>query len=140
MNDRTAYDWRPPTGAHLESYRVLGRRLVPSDPWPKINDKQSELVAWTQDADPNKLLVLMQCCQGVVAVFCTNSFQKERIVWERALLLERPLPDDDDYLSVTLLLNDLYLGTRNGNSYKVLQVSVMLYLIVFLRAWHCAST
>lgn len=112
-----------PKGRHIASYRVVGREFVPIDPWPKVvedDSTSSELVAWTPDTvDPkNRLLVLMKSRDnGKAAVFRTNSLAGG--VWERALLLDQLLDEDDEYLSLALLLNDLYLGTKQGNLYIV---------------------
>eukprot|EP00977_Amphora_coffeiformis_P018953 scaffold6807_cov220-Amphora_coffeaeformis.AAC.21 len=108
----------PGRGGHVASYRVAGRHFAPADPWPKIDETaRSELVAWTQDMDPNKLLVLMKEAQGLAAVFRTDSLAGDP-VWDRAILLD-PLDNGDEYISLAILLNDLYLGTKQGNLYVV---------------------
>ena len=110
------HDEQPPAGRYLASYRISGRCLVQIDPWTKINGEKSELVGSLDKRCRARQDVgnMMRCCHGAVAIFRTDSLKDP--VWEDAVNL-RTLPDNDDYQSMTVLLNDLYLGTRHGNLY-----------------------
>ena len=114
----TAFTLTPPRGQNHGSYRISGKELIVDDPWPKINGKQCSLENWAPDPNQDRLLVLMQCSDRSAGVFRTASLERDP-VWETALLLP-PLKDDGDtFTSMSLLLNDLYLGTRHGNLYIV---------------------
>ena len=70
--------------------------------------------------DPNRLLVLVQEKKkkhGRAGVFRADSLQRGS-VWEQTLVLEA-LPKDDSFVSMALLNNHLYLGTKRGNLYVV---------------------
>jgi hypothetical protein len=97
-------------------------------PWPKIEGKPTQFRCWTTDSDPMKFLVLVvEPMSGTYAVFRTNGYFKhesgedkgdEDDVWEKALTIEA-LPNDDEFLAMTFLRNDLYLSTVKGDLHVV---------------------
>lgn len=91
-------------------------------PWPKMDGKPTQFRCWTTDSDPMKFLVLVvEPTSGTYAVFRTNGYFKkgdEEDVWEKALTIEA-LPNDDEFLAMTFLRNDLYLSTVKGDLHNV---------------------
>ena len=133
-----ARTYAPPMGHYLGSYRLVGTELVPADSvWPMVPNtidgfvtrkrklrrpgrslRMTSVVYWTPDVDANRLLVLLQNEKtGVAGVYRLSSLQPNPD-WEQALLLAR-LPENDRYVSMALLQNDLYLGTWRGQLYVV---------------------
>lgn len=138
-----AFGRRPPAGPHVGTYRVrrdddgtTSTLVSVTEPWPGIHDDSdddsddTELVAWTTTTTTDhtpRLLVLLRCCDGVAAVVGIDSLDPPPVpvvhddgdTWRETVILD-PLPDRDDaYISLALLRNDLYLGTRQGNLYIV---------------------
>jgi len=114
-----------PDGKYITSFRLLGTEFV-EDPfaWPTFEvGAPTTFVCSTPDSDPNRLLVLVQekKKRGRAGVFRADSLQRGS-VWELALVLEA-LPEDDDggdsFVSMALLNNHLYLGTKRGNLHVV---------------------
>lgn len=134
-------------GPHLGSYELQGTQLVPADPWPRMDqanrniqinqngrgggssdgeeepeEDTTELVAWMEDEQHGHLIVLMECCGGHAGVYRTNAtFSSGHQAWEEIVHLDPPA-DEDRYLSLALLNNDLYLGTAQGNLYVVQEI------------------
>ena len=139
---------RPPdtSDSYTGTYRIRGgdddeedggdsSRLSPSSPslerimpWPKLDGKPTQFRCWTTDSDPMKFLVLVvEPISGTYAVFRTNGYFKhesgedkgnEEDVWEKALTIEA-LPNDDEFLAMTFLRNDLYLSTVKGDLHVI---------------------
>ncbi|MCX4247898.1 beta propeller repeat protein [Paraliomyxa miuraensis] len=111
-----AFSSNPGRGSHQGTYRIEGQAFVPDQPWPAGDGL--ELVAWAPqlDADggPERLLVLMRATDGTTGVYRTAALAGDATSWEHVAELEA-LPDGDQFVSMALLLGDLYLGTRAGS-------------------------
>lgn len=111
----------PGFGSYLNSYRVEGTQVVPTDPWP---DAAGELLNWvmlpaTEDL-PERMLILMVEDDGSVGVYRSESLLAEG--WE--LLASLDAPEGDSYASLALLNNDLYLGTRAGSLWALRELEM----------------
>lgn len=115
-----AFSSNPGRGSHQGSYRIEAQAFVPDDPWPA--DDGSELAAWAPQTDvdggPERLLVLMRAADGTASVHRTAALASDATQWDRLAELSA-LPDGDEFVSMALLLGDLYLGTRAGSLYAL---------------------
>lgn len=110
----------PPKGESVASYRISGTNLVEDKPWPLVMEQETKYVASTLYSDPKRLLVLVKDSHDGYGVFRTDSLKRDP-VWEVVLTIE-PFDDDDRYVSIAFLNNDLYLGTRNGDIHIIQEV------------------
>jgi hypothetical protein len=114
-------------GPHVGTYQVEGYNLVPIQPWPTMEEDDGKentndstgIVTWTFDDQQDHLYILTTCCNDVAQVWRTTSLASGQ--WESIVHLGT-LPDNDMYFSMTLLYNDLYLGTDQGNIYVVKEI------------------
>lgn len=113
----TAFSGNPGRSNYLASYRVKGPEFVVDSPWPALADESAELVTWAADADPERLLVLMETADGTASLHRTDDLSEGATAWEELATIE-PL-EGDDIVSMALLNNDLYLGTRGGSLYAL---------------------
>jgi len=96
------------------------------DPWPRINGKKTVFRCWIYN-NPSKFLVLvMEPNSQTYGVFRTNGYMNRNItnwfqeeVWEELLILKRPLHKHNEFVSMALLQNDLYLGTKSGDLHVI---------------------
>lgn len=108
---------------YLTSYRVEGTSLIEAQPWPAV-DGVTKLVTWTtQPADvgagrPEQLLVLLESMDGSYVVQRSADLAAGAGAWQPLASLAAPLAGDaapDRFVSMALLLGDLYLGTQAGS-------------------------
>jgi hypothetical protein len=107
----------PGRGSYLSSYRVEGAQFVPDDPWPQVDGAAGELVTWAPDADPSATLFLFERPGGGASLQRTRDLSPGSNDWEELASLDAPM--DDEFVSMALLLNDLYLGSRLGSLYAL---------------------
>jgi hypothetical protein len=106
--------------------------LMPTKPWPRMNSEEDEydmtvVLDWTIDQAHDTILVLMECCGGNIAVYRAKSIASGN--WEELVRLPPLTTEDgnDYYRTLTMLQNDLYLGTDNGNLYIVKEIDQPIY-------------
>ena len=115
-----AFTGNPGRSNHLASYRVEGPDFIVDSPWPALADESAKLITWTADADPERLLVLMGTADGSASLHRTDDLSKGATAWEELTTID-PL-EGDDIVSMALLNNDLYLGTRGGSLYALREI------------------
>ena len=101
--------------------------LIRVDPWPRIHGKKTIFRCWIYDNNPSKFLVLvMEPNSQTYGVFRTNGYMNRNItnwfqeeVWEELLILKRPLHKHNEFVSMALLHNALYLGTKSGDLHVI---------------------
>jgi len=113
----TAFAGTPGRSDDLATYRVDAGAFVVDSLWPALPGGEATLVAWGPDSDPGRLLVLMRGADGSASVQRTDDLSVGAGAWDELAALA-PLPTDE-YMSMALLRNDLYLGTRLGALYAL---------------------
>lgn len=110
----------PGRGTYLNSYRIQGVNFLPDSPWPQLDGSPAKLVNWVPDADPDKLIALFAAADGSASIQRTDDLSEGADAWEELLVLDEL--EGDEFLSMALLLNDLYLGTRLGSLYALREI------------------
>jgi hypothetical protein len=120
----TDFSGNPGRGSYRASFRLDGETFVPEAPWPMDEAGGAALVAWApQPADgdqPERLLVLTRAPDGQASVHRSADLWAGPDAWEQLAVLEAR--DDDPFVSMALLLNTLYLGTKQGSLYALRQL------------------
>ncbi len=116
-----AFTGNPGRSDYVASYRISGTNsFVPDSPWPTLPGGEAKLVAWGPDGQPDRLLVLMAGADGTTSIQRTDDLASGATAWQELAVLE-PLVGDE-FVSLALLLGDLYLGTREGSLYALRQL------------------
>ncbi len=116
-----AFSLNPGRGSYGSSYRISGSVFVDDTPWPKLAGENAKLVAWGPDADPERLLVMMAASDGsIISIQRTDDLSEGAMAWQELATFAPLDPQGSDaFVSMALLHNDLYLGTRKGSLYAL---------------------
>ena len=114
-----AFSGNPGRGSYSSSYRIEGTSFVADAPWPQLAGSDAELVVWSPDAEPERLLVLMRGADGRSSVQRTGDLA----TFQELVSLD-PLEAGDEFVSMALLRNDLHLGTRLGSLYRLRELDL----------------
>jgi hypothetical protein len=106
----------------LGSYRVEGQGFVADQPWPEHDDGVIAPIAWALEDGGRALLVLMERADRGVSVHRSADLSAGAQGW--VLLASIEAIDGDAFVSMALLFNDLYLGTREGSLYVLRELEV----------------
>ncbi|PRQ09076.1 hypothetical protein [Enhygromyxa salina] len=113
-----AFAGTPGRSEYDASYRVVGQGLVEDQPWPVHADGVTEVITWArQESDGDRgeaLLVLMERADGSVSVHRSEDLGAGAQGWEQVASMA---VEGETFVSMALLFNDLYLGTRSGSLY-----------------------
>ncbi len=117
----TAFSGNPGRGSYQSSYRISGSVFVDDTPWPKLAGENAKLLAWGPDADPERLLVMMAASDGsIISIQRTDDLSEGAMAWQELATFAPLDPQTGDaFVSMALLNNDLYLGTRQGSLYAL---------------------
>lgn len=117
----SAFSGTPGRSEYLESYRVEGQGFVVDQPWPVHEDGEIELIVWApQEPEGERgaaLLMLMTRADGSVSVHRSEDLSAGPDGWEQLASIDAI--DGESFVSMALLFNDLYLGTRSGSLYAL---------------------
>ncbi|WP_146155568.1 hypothetical protein [Enhygromyxa salina] len=110
----------PGISDHLASYRVEGQAFVAHEPWP-VPGSVAKLITWApqvgEQDQPERLLVLMARPDGGASVHRSADLAAGPEGWSELVRLDAL--DGDEFVSMALVSNDLYLGTREGSLWAV---------------------
>ncbi|KIG14636.1 hypothetical protein DB30_06515 [Enhygromyxa salina] len=116
-----AFSGTPGRSEYYGSYRVEGQGFAEDQPWPVHEDGVLELVTWArQAADGDRgeaLLMLMERADGGVSVHRSEDLSAGPMGWEHVASIAAV--EGETFVSMALLFNDLYLGTRTGSLYAL---------------------
>jgi len=122
-----AFAGDPGRGAHLATYQIEGAKFHTATPWPQSPGEELTLLGWGPGSSDEHLLVLMEASDRSVSVHQTDDLANMEIAWEHlADIPASALPENDHFVSIALLRNDLYLGTRAGSLYALRELKLPL--------------